>query len=137
MPRLCGSGTSSGVTSSGPDRGERVEGLAGHPLLARLVELPVARRDVVADRVAADVLERLLPGMCLPASADHHHQLGLVVDLVAHRGQDDRTAVADQGGRILAEEDRLGRRRHAALGGVVAIVQSDADDLARVGHGRQ
>ena len=45
--------------------------------------------------------------------------------------------MADQGGRILAEEDRLRRGRHAALGGVVAVVQPDADDLARVRHRRQ
>ena len=71
------------------------------------------------------------------AAADDDDQLGLVIDLLADPGQDDRVAVADQGGRILAEEDRLGRDRHAALGGVVAVVQADADDLARVGDRRQ
>ena len=39
--------------------------------------------------------------------------------------------MADQGRRILAEEDRLRGRGHAALGGVVAVVQADADDLPR------
>ena len=91
----------------GPDGREGVERLAGHPLLARLVELPVAGRDVVADGVAADVLARILRGDVPPAPADDDHQLGLVVHLVADPGQDDRVAVADQGGRILAEEHRL------------------------------
>ena len=71
----------------------------------------------------------------LSSPADHDHQLGLVIHLLAHPGQDDPVKVADQGGRILAEEDRLRRDRHAALGGVIAVVQSDTDDLARVGHG--
>ena len=53
-----------GRDERGADRGEGVERLAGHPLLARLVELPVAGRDVVADRVAADVLHRLARAGC-------------------------------------------------------------------------
>ena len=97
MPRSCGSGDLVGRDQLGADRGEGVERLAGHPLLARLVELPVAGRDVVADRVAGDVLHRLLDRDVPPAAADDHDQLGLVVDLVADRRQDDRGAVADQG----------------------------------------
>ena len=107
MPSLWGSGISSGVTSTGPDGRERVEGLAGHPLLAGLVELPVASRDVVPDRVAADMLERPLARDVPPAPADHDDQLCLVVDLLADSGQDNRLAVANQGGRVLAEENRL------------------------------
>ena len=37
--------------------------------------------------------------MSPPALADDDDELGLVVDLVADRGQDDRVAVADQGRR--------------------------------------
>ena len=93
------------------------------------------RRDVVANRVTADVVAGILRRDVLSSPADDDHQLGLVIHLLAHPGQDDPVKVADQGGRILAEEDRLRRDRHAALGGVIAVVQSDTDDLARVGHG--
>src|SRR5579864_478091 len=44
----------------GPYWRERVERLPGHPLLAWLVELPVARGDVVTDGVAGNVLYRAL-----------------------------------------------------------------------------
>ena len=124
-----------GSDQLGSDRRERVEGLAGHPLFARLVELPVAGGDVVADGVAADILEGSLPRNMPPLSADHHDELGLIVDLLAHSGQDDGRTMADQGGRVLAEEHRFRRYRHAALGRVVAIVQPDADDLAGSGTG--
>ena len=66
MPRAWGSATCVGHDQLRADRGERVEGLARHPLLARLLELPVARRDVVADGVAGDVLHRPLRGIRRP-----------------------------------------------------------------------
>ena len=44
---------------------------------------------------------------------------------------DDRLAVADDGVGELREEERPGRDRPAALGGVVPVVEPDADDLAR------
>ena len=55
--RSCGSGISSAVTTTGPGRGEAVERLAARPL--RLAELDVAGRDVVDDRVAPHVVERV------------------------------------------------------------------------------
>ena len=137
MPRCVGVGDLVGGDQGRADRGEGVEGLAHHPLLARLVELPVACRDVVADGVAGDVLHRPIAGDVPPPLADDDHQLGLVIDLGAHLGQDDLGPRADQGRCVFAEDDRLGGDRHAALGGVVAIVQAQADDLGRVGDRRQ
>ena len=45
--------------------------------------------------------------------------------------------MADQGRRVLAEQDRLAWHVHVALGRVVAIIQAEADDLGRVRHRRQ
>ena len=45
--------------------------------------------------------------------------------------EDDRLAGLDQRGRELCEEERLAGRLAPALGRVVAVVQPDADDLAR------
>ena len=45
--------------------------------------------------------------------------------------EDDRLAGLDQRGRELREEERLCGRVTAALGRMVAVVQPDADDLAR------
>ena len=116
------------------NRRERVECLAGHPLFARFVELPVARGHVVADGIAAHVLVGPLPGNMPSLAADDDHQLGLVVDLLADTRQDDRGAMSDQGGWVFAEKHGLGRHWHAALGGVVAIVQADAHNFLGVGH---
>ena len=50
-----------------PGRREGVERLADHPLLAVLLELPVAGGDIVADGVAGDVLAGASPAqMCRP-----------------------------------------------------------------------
>ena len=46
-------------------------------------------------------------------------------------GPDDRLAVGDDGVGELREQERAGRERPAALGGVLAVVEPDADDLAR------
>ena len=120
-----------------PHRRERVERLAGHPLLAGLVELPVASRDVVPDRIAADMLESPLAWDVPSAPADHHDKLCLVVNLLADGRQDNHLAVANQGCGVFAEEHRLFRHGNAALGGMIAIVEPDANDLPRVRHRRQ
>ena len=51
---------SSGVTSAGPQGADAVEDLARHPL--RRLELVVARREVVQQRVAGHVVERVVLG---------------------------------------------------------------------------
>src|SRR5262249_7738704 len=63
-------------------------------------------------------------------------EFGLVIDLGADGGQDDGLTGADEGGGVLAEQDGFARDGGSALGGVVAVVEADAHDLARVGDGR-
>ena len=65
------------------ERSEGVERLAEQPLLAGLVELPIAGRNVVARAVAGDVLERLRLRNVFAAAADDDDQLRFVVDFVS------------------------------------------------------
>ena len=92
------------------------------------VELQVSR---------ADVVERHGAGH-LAVAADVDRVLGLVVDVVRVRRREDvGLAVADQRVGELGEPERIGRDVLAGLGGVVSVVQAEADDLLRVGHRRQ
>src|SRR5918992_761844 len=119
----------------GPARSGCVERLPHRPLGARELEVP--RRDVVERHVAGDVLECLglrdLPG----SATDHHRELTLEIDhpRVAV-GQVNLGAVADEGGAELGEHDRRGRDREFPLLCVLAVIQSDAEDLLGIGHGR-
>ena len=107
-----------------------VEHLARHPLRRR--ELEVARREVVEQRVAGDVGDRVRLGDVLRAGADDERDLGLVVDLAARGRQLDRRAVGAQRVSELREEGRARRRLEPRLGGVGAVVEPDADDLVGV-----
>src|SRR5262249_39373292 len=110
--------------------------LADHPLLAVFLELPVARGDIVADRVAEDMLRGPRSGDVPAALADDDDQLRLVVHFLADRRQHDRLLGTDDGRSVFAEENRLFRNRRPALSGVVAIVEPEANDLGRIGYGR-
>ena len=114
-----------------PAGGGAVEDLAGHPL--RGGELEVAGGEVVEQRVAGEVVERVGLGDFLGALADDEGDLGLVVDLAAVGGQRDRGSGRGQRVAVLAEDRRAGGHLHAALGRVLAVVEADADDLVRVG----
>ncbi len=117
-------------------RREGIKGLADHPLFAILLELPVAGRHVMPDDIAGDVIGRRARRDILAPLADDDDQLGLEIDLLADRGQDDGVAMADERGGVLAEEDRVLRDGSPALGRVVPIIEADADDLARIVNGR-
>ena len=104
-----------------------VEDLAGDPLGRG--ELAVAGREVVEQEVARDVVEGVLLGHVARLGADHERHLGLVVDLVG--GQLHGRAVADQRVGELGEEGGRLRRIGPLLLGVRAVVEPDADDLAR------
>ena len=122
----------------GPGRGEGVERLADGPLFFFAAELPVPGTHVVAAGVAADVIEgRFVVRDVLARFPDDDHQLGLVVHLLGDLRQLDRFTLGDERIGVLREQDRLGRDRLATFDGVVAIVQADANDFGRPGHGRQ
>ena len=59
-----------------------IEILSGSPLAAPL--LVVANLDVVKHAVAEDVVKRLALEDVTPALPDHHHQLRLLVELIAY-----------------------------------------------------
>ena len=76
------------------ERAGAVEILADRPL--RRLELIVAHRDVVEDRIAGDVVERLTSRDMAAALADHGDELALIVELVGDSRANDRRAVADE-----------------------------------------
>ena len=124
-----------GGDEGGAAGGGTVEDLAGNPL--RRGELQVASREVVEQRVAGDVVERVGRRRPTPPRADHEGDLGLVVDLLARGGKGDRRPVGNEGVGELGEERGNGGRLAARLGRVVAVVEADADDLLRVRHRRE
>ncbi len=68
----------------------------------------------------------------LRRAADHERELRLPVRLGLLGRHDDRVTRPDDGARQLGEDERRRRDRGAALGGVVGVVQSDADELRRL-----
>jgi phosphotransferase system IIB component len=114
----------------GAERTEGVEALRPEPL--RLAPLPVPGGDVVRGGVAEHPGHRLLRGDPLEQRADHHGELRLVVDLVAHVGrQPDRIAGTDHRRGRLEEQQRLVGDLAAHLVGVRPVVLADAHDLGR------
>ena len=68
--------------------------------------------------------------------ADDDTELDLEIEGVGPLRPDDRLLVADDGVGELREQQRLGTHDTLLLGDVVAVVQPDADDLARDGERR-
>ena len=119
----------------GAARRERVDRLAARP--QRVLQLQVARADVVERHRAGDVRQGVRVGDVARRTADHERQLRLVVDVVGVRGrQHDRLAAAAQRVCELREPHRRRRDVLPGLLGVVAVVQADADDLLGVGDRR-
>ncbi len=112
------------------DRAEGVEALAERELAERRLELGPAPRHVVEGAVRAD--GRARRGAAGPADArsEDERQLALVVGPRLLARDHDGRAVADQGRRVLGEDDRNLGDVELRLLGVVAVVQADADHLA-------
>jgi hypothetical protein len=66
---------------------------------------------------------------------DHDHQLGLVIDLSGNGWDTYRLAGADDGVWVLGEDDGLLRYLSTRFGGVVLVVEADADDLGGPDYG--
>ena len=113
----------------GTDRAERVAALALVPRTAAL-QLERALGNVVDDAIAGDMRQRVFLGDVAAGRADDDAELDLPVGLFRPaRDLDIVVRTLDRAGPF-AEHDRLGGERHVALGGVVRIVQADADELA-------
>ncbi len=113
-------------------RSNGAEGVGGFPACPLPVrKLEVARADVVETDVAAHRVERVLFGDASDTLSDHHAELGFVVHPLRHAREDDCLSRSDQRVRPFREEKRRGRQLGALLLGVVAVIEADADDLAR------
>ncbi len=99
---------------------------------------PVARRHVVDERIAGDIVERVLFGDGMARPADHGAELAFPIDHVGvGRRQTDRGARADDGGDVLREmRRRLGRRRLHLLQ-VRVIIHAAGEDEAGIEDRRQ
>src|SRR5262249_62171441 len=95
-------------------------------------ELEVARAHVVDDRIAPDVVERLLLADEARGLADHDTELDFPVELIRAAWSQDRLARIQDRVRPLREDRRLLRDRLVGLLGVVAVVEPDADELAGI-----
>src|SRR5262249_61012433 len=108
---------------------------ADPPLLAVFLELPVARGDIVADRVAEDMLRGPRSGDVPAALADDDDQLRLVVHFLADRRQHDGLLGSDDGRRVFAKENRLFRNWPPAFCLGIAIVKPESNYRGRIRHG--
>ena len=115
----------------GADRAEGVGRLALGPLAAAL-GLEVALAEVVDDAIAGDMVEGVLLVDVAGFLADDDAELDFPVGLEGVLGQDDIVVGADDGAGRLHEQDRLVRDRGAGFGGVVGVVEADADELADI-----
>ena len=113
---------------------EGIEGLAQQPLAGGFAQLPVAGGDIIAAGVAGHQREGLVGGDLLALPADDHDQFGFVVDLPTDLRQHDRLPGRGEGRGELVEDHGLGGDRHLRFGGVIGVVQADANDLLRIGH---
>src|SRR5438552_2937008 len=108
------------------------EGVAALPLdpLPPTLELEGSLRVVVVQYVARHVGQGGVPLDVARAAPDDHRKLHLPVGLRAAPGDDDVVVRTAERGRRFEEQHGLGRDRLARLLRVVAIVETDAHDLA-------
>ena len=122
----------------GAEWAEGVEALCVAPLAAAPVALPVAGGDVVGAGVAEHEGQRVLTGGVAAFASEHDGELGFVVGfgrrLIARKNN--RIAgVLNATGKLHEPYGTLGRRLFS-LGGVLRVVEADADDR-RGGDGRE
>ena len=126
----CGSGISSAVTTTGPS-GQKLSKLLPRTHWPSR-ELDVARGDVVGDRVAEDVVERVppptrrmrRPTTTASSTSQSTREVSAASSSIGSRR-------ADHARRELREHERPLRALDARLADVVEVVEPDRDDLAR------
>ena len=104
-------------------------GLAHPELRRRGGELGDAVGDVLADGQPGDVVPPLRRRDVVATRADDRDELDLPVDVAGR--EPDVALRAGEARRVLGEHQRRRRQLHARLGGVVAVVQTDREDLRR------
>ena len=118
-----------------PDRAEGVVAFRAHPLT--VLFLLVARRDVVGDRVAEDVLGCAGGRHVLARAADDRGQFAFEVHRMRVSRELDRGVGSDDRRVGLEEDDRVLEGAAAHLLDVGGVVLAHADDLAGQDRGEQ
>ena len=108
---------------------ERFSDFPGPLLLARS-ELQIAAGEVDADRVAVDVVERLVGGNVEAATLHCHDQFDFVMQILGQRRVRDGGAVRLDHVGVLGEEKRRRPLVISHLSDVLEIITPDAPDAA-------
>jgi hypothetical protein len=114
----------------GAEWGEGGKAFAECPL--RGGKLDAAGADVVADGVPEDVVERVGRGNAMAAFTDDDGELGLVVGLGGVRWKKDVGVGTSDGGGEFHEDGGDGLDLHFGFGGMLDVVEADAEDARRV-----
>src|SRR2546430_1874998 len=114
---------------AGPDGAEGVEPLRPGPLLIGPLQVP--RGDVVHAGDPGNARARLPFRGAPQRTSDDDADLALEVHLLRFGRQRDCRAVSDHGRGRLEEQQRFAGHRIPELGGVIAVIPPDPDDLAR------
>src|SRR6478609_8839896 len=123
------------------DPGGRLQRGAGRGMVERLADFPwpfflargllqVAARQIDANRIAVDVIERLVGRDIQPAALHRHDQLDLVMQVLGQRRVGNGGAVALQHVAMLGEEEWRRALVVSHLADVLEIVAPDAPDAA-------
>src|SRR5262245_51076544 len=111
------------------DRAERIAALPFYPLPSAF-QLIRAFRDVMDDAVSGHVRQRVLLGHVFRGLADHDAEFDFPVRLDRAARQFDVVVRPDDAGGGLHEDDGFFRNGHARFGGMIGVVQADANELA-------
>lgn len=112
---------------------EGIEGVARFSLgpLATAFELEGALGDVVGNAVASDARGGFGGGGKVAGFAgDHDAEFDLPIGFFGTARDEDVVVGADDGVGGFEEDDGLGGKGHAGFGGVVGVVETDADEFA-------
>ena len=113
----------------GTNRPERVGALALHPLAGAL-ELIRALGQIVDDAEAGDVRHGVGLSHVLGRLANHDAQFDFPVALLRAPRQLDVVVGTANARRRLHEDDRLGGDCHVRLGGMIRVVEANANEFA-------
>jgi hypothetical protein len=100
------------------------------------VALPVLNASLVVAGVTCDVLERAACRNVAACLADHDGEFVLIVKVVADLRLHQRLLMSDLAASKARKQRRLFGDGPADLGNVIAVVESDADDLAGIRNDR-
>src|SRR3546814_6525064 len=95
----------------------------------RRLHLIIADRSIVEDRIANDMVKRIGLRNVASALTQYSDQLTLIIQLRRDFRQNDGFAMANQAGIEPSEQRRKFRGGEPALGRVIRIVQTQANDL--------